>query len=61
VLALRPSVVVTAKPLRSGPINQETYQAVQEYIARNCRLATTATTHERMLDYQIEVWGDCRH
>ncbi|MDB5723572.1 MAG: hypothetical protein JWQ16_326 [Novosphingobium sp.] len=60
VLALRPGVVVMTKPLRSGPVNMETYTAVQEYIARNCRLVAAGTAHERMLSYRVEVWGDCR-
>jgi hypothetical protein len=61
VLALRPGAVVMTKPLRSGPINEETHGAVQAYITQNCRLVATETAHERLLDYQVEIWGDCRH
>src|ERR1700712_4913548 len=61
VLALRPGAVVMTKPLRSAPVNLETYAAVQAYIAQNCRLVAADTAHERLLGYRVEVWGDCRH
>ena len=61
VLALRPGAVVMTRPLRSAPVNQETYGLVQAYIRRNCRLAAAETAHERLLAYRVEVWGDCRH
>lgn len=60
VLALRPGAVVMTEPLRSGPVNLETYAAVQAYIARNCRLVAAEAVHERLLGYRVQVWGDCR-
>lgn len=60
VLGLGPSVVVMTRPLRSGPVNEDTYRAVQDYITRNCRLVTAETAYERLLSYKVEVWGDCR-
>lgn len=61
VLALRPGAVVMTKPLRSAPVNLETYGAVQAYIAQNCRLVGAEVAHERLLSYRVEIWGDCRH
>lgn len=60
VLSLRPGVVVVTRPLRSGPVNLETYREVQTYIAANCRLIAAETAYERLLSYRVEVWGDCR-
>jgi hypothetical protein len=60
VLALRPGAVVIANPIRSAPVNRETYRLVLGYIHANCRLAARETAYERMNSYPIEVWGDCR-
>jgi hypothetical protein len=61
VLARRPGAIVLTKPPRSAPVNRETYDAVQTYVVRNCRLVAAETAHERLLGYRVEVWGDCRH
>lgn len=60
VLALRPGAVVIANPVRSAPVNLETYGLVLGYIRANCRLAMRETAYERMNSYRVEVWGDCR-
>lgn len=60
VLALRPGAVVIANPIRSGPVNLETYRLVRGYTAGNCRLVTREMAYERNNSYPIEVWGDCR-
>lgn len=60
VLALRPGAVVIANPIRSAPVNLETYRLVRDYITGNCRLVARETAYERMNSYPIEVWGDCR-
>lgn len=60
VLALRPGAVVIANPIRSGPVNAETYGLVRGYIAAHCRLVAKETAYERMNSYPVEVWGDCR-
>lgn len=60
VLALRPGAVVIADPIRSFPVNLETYDLVQAYIQANCRLVTTETANERLGAYPVKVWGDCR-
>lgn len=60
VLALRPQAVVIANPLRSAPVNTETYRLVLGYISRNCRMVKRETAYERMNSYPVEVWGDCR-
>lgn len=59
VLALRPGAVVIANPIRSAPVNLETYRLVRAYITARCRLVARVTTYERMNSYPVEVWGDC--
>lgn len=60
VLALRPGAVVIANPIRSGPVNMETYRLVRGYIVQHCRMVARVTAYERMNSYPVEVWGDCR-
>ena len=59
VLALRPSAIAIANPIRSGPVNAETYHLVLGYVTENCRMVARETAHERMNSYPVEVWGDC--
>lgn len=60
VLALRPGAVVIANPIRSAPVNLETYRLVLAYTRQNCRLVTQETAYERLNSYLVEVWGDCQ-
>ena len=59
VIALGPGVVIMANPIRSAPVNQETYAVVRNYVTVRCRLVKTVTAYERLRAYQVEVWGDC--
>lgn len=60
VLALGPGAVVIANPIRSAPVNLETYRLVLAYTRQNCRLVAQETAYERLNSYLVEVWGDCR-
>lgn len=60
VLALHPGAVVIANPIRSAPVNLETYRLVLDYTRGNCRLVARERVYERMNSYPVEVWGDCR-
>ncbi len=60
VLALAPGAVVLTNPIRSAPVNLETYQLVRQYIQTRCRLVASETAYERLRSYQVEVWGGCR-
>lgn len=61
VLAGKPGVVVTTTKIRSAPVNQETYGAVQAYIHARCRLVATEKAYERLGFYEVQVWGDCHY
>lgn len=60
VLAMRPGAVVLTTPIRSAPVNQETFELVQNYINSECHLIATEPAFERLRSYQVQVWGDCK-
>jgi hypothetical protein len=60
VIASRPGVVVMTVEPRDGPLNEETYAVLDDYVRTNCRLVAREEAPERLRADQVLVWGDCR-
>jgi len=60
VLARHPGAVVTVLAPRNLPVNRHTWDAVQAYVAANCRRVALVPSYDHMVITPTAVYGDCR-
>ncbi|MBU6267256.1 MAG: hypothetical protein KGN34_06935 [Sphingomonadales bacterium] len=60
VLARHPGAVVTTLAPRNFPVNRRTWDAVQAYVAANCRRVALVQSYDHLVVTPTAVYGDCR-
>lgn len=60
ILRGKPGVVAMSAFPSNLPANEAAREAVKAYVSNNCRIVTTASSHEINHVELIAIWGDCQ-